>query len=42
MLAIEYLQEACEKGHHQANGIVEEDGITSNEEGKQQIQRIFR
>lgn len=41
-LAIDYLIKAYEKKHHQAKDVVEEYGITSNENSKQQIQRIFK
>lgn len=41
-LAIEYLLRAHEKGHHQAKDIVEEFSITSSENSKQQIERIFK
>lgn len=41
-LAIDYLLKAYEKGHHQAKDVVEEYEITSNENSKQQIERIFK
>lgn len=41
-LAIDYLLKAYEKGHHQAKDMVEEYEITSNENSKQQIERIFK
>jgi hypothetical protein len=41
-LAIDYLLKAYEKGHHQAKEMVEEYKITSNENSRQQIERIFK
>lgn len=41
-LAIEYLLKSYEKGHHQAKDIVEEYSVTSSENSKQQIERIFK
>jgi len=41
-LAIDYLLKAYEKGHHQAKDMVEEYEITSNENSKQQIEKIFK
>ncbi len=41
-LAIDYLLQANEKGHHQAKDIVEEYKIINNDNSKQQIERIFK
>ena len=41
-LAIEYLLQANEKGHHQANEMVQEYDIDINKNSKQQIIKIFK
>ncbi len=41
-IAIDYLLKAYERKHHQAKDIIEEYKITSNENSKQQIERIFK
>ena len=41
-LAIEYLLQANEKGHHQANKMVQEYNIDIEKNSKQQIIKIFK